>query len=139
METPGYLMIKEAAVRYSVSRSKLHRLVKQGRLRTAKDPRDERVTLLRTDDIESVLRFPREEGRDMEYDTSASNTQETAGRLTSELIARMEALRERISGGRKLRGDSADIIREEREKRSRQVYEAAFGEGTYDETGDGQA
>ena len=45
----------------------LHRLVRQGRLRTAKDPRDERVTLLNTEDIESELGFSGEEGDDMAY------------------------------------------------------------------------
>ena len=34
---PGYLMIKEAAARYDVSRAKLHRLIGLGRLHTVKD------------------------------------------------------------------------------------------------------
>ncbi len=128
MRRPGYMMIKEAAVRYGVSRTKLHRLVTQGRLRTAKDPRDERVTLLSTEDVESVLGFSDGEGNDMAY---TDNT-ETAGRLTPELLARITALREQVAARGKLPQDSADIIREEREKRSRQVYDAVFGEGRYD-------
>jgi hypothetical protein len=102
--------------------------VTQGRLRTAKDPRDERVTLLSTEDVESVLGFSDGEGNDMAY---TDNT-ETAGRLTPELLARITALREQVAARGKLPQDSADIIREEREKRSRQVYDAVFGEGRYD-------
>jgi hypothetical protein len=122
------MMIKEAAVRYGVSRTKLHRLATQGRLRTAKDPRDERVTLLSTEDIESALRFTGEEGNDMAY----VDTPEDAGSLTPELLARISALRERIAARGKMPQDSAEIIREERERRSRQVYGAVFGEGRYD-------
>jgi hypothetical protein len=128
------MMIKEAAVRYGVSRTKLHRLVTQGRLRTAKDPRDERVTLLSTEDVESALRFSGEEGNDMAY----IDTTENGGRLTPELLARMAALRGRIAARGKFSQDSAEIIREEREKRSRQVYDAVFGEGRYDADGLGQ-
>ena len=134
MRRPGYMIIKEAAVRYGVSRTKLHRLVKQGRLRTSKDPRDERVTLLSTEDVESALGFSGEEGNDMAYIDSTEN----AGRLTPELLARMEALRERITARGEFSQDSVEIIREEREKRSRQVYDAVFGEGRYDADGLGQ-
>ena len=129
METkrPGYLMIKEAAARYSVSRAKLHRLIGLGRLRTVKDPRDERVKLLRTEELDEVFRFGREEASPMEYRTVATREELVPGRLTAELRAKMDELRWRISKGRKLPTDSVDIIREEREKRTRQVYRAAFG------------
>ena len=123
---PGYLMIKEAAARYDVSRAKLHRLIGLGRLHTVKDPRDERVTLLRTEELEQVFSFGPEEASPMEHRTAAHEERVT-GRLTAELIAKMDDLRWRISKGRKSSSDSVDIIREEREKRSRQVYRAAFG------------
>ena len=118
-------MIKEAAVHYQVSRAKLHRLVRQGQLTTTKDPRDERVTLLRTSELEGLFRFPGEEGEEMGY--KAETPVETAppGIITAEWCARIDAIRERIGP---VSGNSADMIREEREKRSRQVYLAAFGE-----------
>ena len=134
MSRPGYLIIKEAAVRYGVSRTKLHRLVRQGRLRTAKDPRDERVTLLNTDDIESELGFSGEEGDDMAYTYTTGG----AGRLTPDVMADMEALREEVAARGSPPLDSVEIIREERERRSRQVYDAVFGEGQYDADGPAQ-
>jgi hypothetical protein len=42
------------------------------------------------------------------------------------LLAEINAFRVRVSRGRKL-SDSTEIIREGREQRSRQVFEAAFG------------
>ena len=127
MKRPGYMMIKEAAARYSVSRAKLHRMIQLGRLQTSKDPRDERVTLLRAEDLEALFRFPREEAGEMTYQTGAAGAKEPEGGLTPELMARMDALRTRAFRGQKLARDSADIIREEREKRSRQIDEAVFG------------
>jgi hypothetical protein len=50
-----------------------------------------------------------------------------AGRLTAELRANVDALRGRVSAdvsAEKNLGDSAEIIREEREKRSRQLDDA---------------
>lgn len=47
--------------------------------------------------------------------------------MTAELRARVDGFRWRISGGEALAGDSAAIIREEREKRSRQIDEALAG------------
>jgi hypothetical protein len=134
------MYIREAAVRYGVSRAKLHRLVQLGRLATKRDPRDERVTLLRTEQLETLFRFPSKEAEDMRYRTGAEteNVAEAYGRLTPELRTRIDVLRERISGGRRLPGDSADIIREEREKRSQQVFEAAFGFEAYEEEADSE-
>ena len=60
---PGFLTIKEAAVRYQVSRAKLHRLVRAGRVHSEKDPRDERATLLRTEEPGGVFRVPPGRGR----------------------------------------------------------------------------
>ena len=122
------MYIKEAAVRYSVSRGKLHRLIQQGRLETHKDPTDERITLLRTGDLDEMFRFPGEEGGQMMYETDARKS--PPGYLTPELCARMDAVRTRISkrlGGRVL-PDSADLIRREREKRTRQIDRAVSGD-----------
>ena len=136
MKRPGYMMIKEAAARYEVSRAKLHRLVRLGRLRTSKDRRDERITLLRTDDLEELFRFPLGEDEDMEYGTEDTNSTRGAGRLTAEACASMDALRMRIAGGRKLAKDSVDIIREERERRSQQLYRADSSGAKVTETKD---
>ena len=100
MKRPGYMMIREAAVRYEVSRAKLHRLVKTGRLQATKDPRDERVTLLRIEDLEAMFRFPEAEASEMEYSVDRVPNH-TPGRLTPELMAQMDALRWRIYKGRK--------------------------------------
>ena len=125
MDRPGYMMIKEAAAQYRVSRAKIHRLIQVGRLPTTKDPRDERVTLLKTEDLEALFRFPEEEVEEM--GSEAARTEEIAGgRLTAELAARMDAVRKSVARGRKF-SDSVEIIREEREKRARQVDEAVLG------------
>ena len=130
----GYLSVKEAAVHYEVSRAKLHRLIQFGRLQTEKDPRDERVTLLRAEELEALFRFPSEEDvEEMSYDTRTTNDGEVAGRLTAELRAKVDALRKRAAGGRTLAGESAAIIREERERRGRQLYDTAFAADTSDE------
>ena len=128
MKRPGYMMVKEAAVRYGVSRAKLHRLVRLGRLQTAKDPRDERATLLRTEDLEALFRFPAKGDEDMSYHTRTTNVMKTSGRLTGEWRERLDALRVRISAGRRFAPDSAEIIRQERERRTRQINRAVFGD-----------
>ena len=116
------MMIKEAATAYRVSRAKLHRLVKQGRLEATVDPRDERVKLLRKEELDSLFLTDIEGGNEVRY-----YTEEPVGRITAEMAARMDAIRERIAArGIKVR-DSAEIIREEREKRSRHLYEVALG------------
>ena len=86
------MTIKEAAATYQVSRAKLHRLIRLGRLPTEKDPRDERATLLSAVDLETLFRFPGEEA--MNVDNG-----DRAGLLTSELRARIDALRVRLSAG----------------------------------------
>ena len=105
---------------------KLHRLVSLGCLHSSKDPRDERVTLLRLEELESLFMFPVEKGPDMDYEAQKTETGQTPGRLTAELLAEINVFRVRVSRGRKL-SDSTEIIREGREQRSRQVFEAAFG------------
>ncbi len=117
-------MIKEAAAQYRVSRAKLHRLIQAGRLRATTDPRDERVTLLRTDELERLFSLPLEEEEpEMGYQTDAEDYR--AGNLTAELCAQMDTLRARVFEGQKLKGDSTEIIREERQRRARQLLGAA--------------
>ena len=58
-----YLSIKEAAVAYKVSRTKIHRLVKSGAVRSSSDPRDDRITLVSVDDLDN--RFHGETVMDM--------------------------------------------------------------------------
>ena len=120
------MMIKEVAAKYSVSRAKLHRLVRLGRLQAAKDPRDERVTLLREDEVDALFRFPREETADM---VNGDEIGEDYGRVTAELAARMDAARTRVATGGGLRGDSVEMIREERDKRARGIERGVGGSG----------
>lgn len=142
MGRPGYMNVKEAAQHYGVSRAKLHRLIRQGRLRTARDPRDERVTLLRAEDLEVLFTF-HQEGVSSGIGQSEEGpaTQPPArrpGQITQELMDRLDALRKRIAaemGGIQDR-DSVEIIREERELRSKQLYEAAFGKPEQEGSGD---
>ena len=112
----GYMMIKEAAVKYGVSRAKLHRLVKTGRLQTVKDPLDERASLLREEDLEALFRFPGEEGPET---APRDETGATNGIVTAEMAARMDAARARTAEGRGSRADSVQMVREERERRAR--------------------
>jgi hypothetical protein len=121
---PGFLTVKEAAVRYQVSRAKLHRLVQGGRVHSEKDPRDERATLLRTEDLEGFFGFPREGAGAMLYDTVADGRDIVAGRLTAEACARMDAVRTRIAAKHAVRGNIVETIRAEREKRTAQITEA---------------
>jgi len=107
-----YLRINEAAARYHVSRVKLWRLIQSGRLTATKDPRDERAKLVREEDVARIL-TPADEG--------------PVGRLTPERVARMDEFVARVFGGKTIAGDSTELVREEREKRSRQVMEAIRG------------
>ena len=120
------MTIKEAAVQYQVSRAKLHRLIRSGRVQTVKDPRDERATLLKTAELQSLFRFPLEATMDTENDTSTSyamrSDDHSAGRLTTEWRARIDALRMRVSAGGSRAEDSVDIIREGRERRTTELY-----------------
>ena len=128
MKRPGYMMIKEAAVQYNVSRAKLHRLVQLGRLRATKDPLDERVTLLRSEDVEALFKFPQQEGYDVVYRTRSDENGESDGKMTAELAARMDAVRIRVAKGGRMGGDSVDIIREERDRRAREIDGAGVGD-----------
>ena len=104
-----YLSIKEAAVAYRVSRTKIHRLVKKGAVRSTGDPRDDRITLVSVEDLDS--RFHGETVMDME------NAAAIEGIATVDRLSRMNAIR---AGGAKAGGgsDSAEILREARAARS---------------------
>ena len=123
MKRPGYMNVKEAARRFDVSRAKLHRLISLGQLQTRNDPRDERVTLLRIEDLEALFRFPIER----ENQTSIADASESSGHLTADSCARMDALRIHAFAGQPLPDDSTNIIRKEREKRCLQIEQAVVG------------
>ena len=111
--------IKEAATRYEVSRAKLHRMIRTGRLEAVDDPRDERATLLRADDLEALFRFP------VEADLTSEHSARATGVVTAEARARVDAIRVRIAARGRLADDSVEIIREGRERRNAEVYRAA--------------
>lgn len=113
-----YLSIKEAAVAYKVSRTKIHRLVKSGAVRSAGDPRDDRKTLVNVDDLDS--RFHGETVMDM---NSAATL---VGVATADKLNRMNAIR---AGGAAAGAgsDSTEILRAERESRSRELDRRSAG------------
>lgn len=104
-----YLSIKEAAVAYRVSRTKIHRLVKSGAVRSTGDPRDDRITLVSVDDLDS--RFHGETVMDI---NSAATL---VGVATVDKLSRMNAIR---AGGATagVGSDSTEILREARAGRS---------------------
>ena len=120
-----YLSIKEASVAYRVSRTKIHRLVKSGAVRSAGDPRDDRITLVSVDDLDS--RFLGETVMDI------NNAATIAGIATADRLNRMNAIR--ASGATAGVGsDSTDLLREARAARSgeldaRSVSTASSGDG----------
>ena len=56
MREEGYLTLIEAAEVAGVSRAKLWRMVKAGRLPAYEDPRDARVKLIKRAELEAALR-----------------------------------------------------------------------------------
>ena len=112
VDVSKYRSIKEAAVAYQVSRTKIHRLVKSGVVRATKDPRDERVTLVNLDDLDT--RFLGENAMEM---MSMANV---VGFATMEKLNTMTAIRER-SAVYGIRSDSTEILRQERDTRSREL------------------
>ncbi len=129
MERRGYLYIKEAAVQYDVSRSKLYRMIQAGKVRTATDPRDRRATLLHVEDLEEYFRFAPDEAENAMGYTADRYTIETEGTLTAIWRARIDKLRARAAMSGRLGGDSVDIIREAREARDDQLDSSISGEG----------
>lgn len=118
VDASKYGSIKEAAVAYQVSRTKIHRLVKSGVVRATKDPRDERVTLVNFDDLDT--RFLGENAMEM---MSMANI---VGIATVEKLNTMTAIRER-SAAYGLCGDSTEILRRERDTRSRELDGRSVG------------
>ena len=113
-----YLSIKEAAVAYRVSRTKIHRLVKSGVVRSSGDPRDDRITLVSVDDLDS--RFLGETVMDM---NSAATL---AGIATADKLNRMNAIRaDGASAG--VGSDTTEILRAERAGRSRELDARSMG------------
>ncbi|MDE2716691.1 MAG: helix-turn-helix domain-containing protein [Chloroflexota bacterium] len=113
-----YLSIKEAAVAYRVSRTKIHRLVKSGAVRSAGDPRDDRITLVNVDDLDS--RFHGETVMDM---NSAATL---AGVATVDKLSRMNAIRAgSVAAG--IGSDSTEILREARAGRSSELDARSTG------------
>lgn len=142
------MSVKEAAARYDVSRAKLHRLVQLGRLNTEKDPRDERVTLLRGDELESLFRFPSEDVQEepaeevsdavdasgtAELETETDDTAGHEGRLTAKLRAQADELRRRVAGRLNPASGSGVMIGEQRDRRGEHLRGVVFGKDTTDE------
>ena len=120
-----YLSIKEASVAYRVSRTKIHRLVKSGAVRSASDPRDDRIKLVSVDDLES--RFLGETVMDI------NNAATLAGIATADRLNRMNAIRASVATAG-VGSDSTDLLREARAARSgeldaRSVSTASSGDG----------
>ena len=62
VEGKEYLKMKEAAEYLGVSRVKIWRLIRDGRLKAYTDPRDERTTLVKKEDLEQFLGVRPREG-----------------------------------------------------------------------------
>jgi len=106
-----YLNIKEASAQYDVSRAKIHRMIKSGRLGAVKDPRDERSALLSVQELDDLFHHPVKEGNDMDYRTHTEDHER--GGATAARRARIDAVRRRIGAGRVFE-DSVAIVREQR-------------------------
>ncbi len=116
-----YLNIRDAALKYEVSRSKLHRLVHSGQLRVQTDPRDGRTSLLNTAELETFFSAP-EGAVSHKGDGSLEPVthQANIGYLSAEARARIDELRVRANGGRQLSVSSEDIIKEARGSRTQE-------------------
>lgn len=95
-----YLNIKEVSAHYEVSRAKLHRLIRSGRLRTEADPRDERATLLSARKLDALFKIRREDGMDTDIYAASegSGMSYGAGRLTASARARRRIAHARVKG-----------------------------------------
>ena len=113
-ENRKHLNIREASVRYNVSRAKLHNLISQGDLHTEPDPRDGRARLISSQELEEL--FGLIEGDNMYKSTY------TTGRLTSSARGRLDALRRRVAMTDKRATDSVEIVRDMRAERSGSTY-----------------
>ena len=107
-----YLSIKEASVAYRVSRTKIHRLVKSGAVRSASNPRDDRIKLVSVEDLDD--RFHGETIMDI------NNAATIAGVASTDRLNRMNTIR--ASGAAAGVGsDTTKILREARAGRSSEL------------------
>ena len=113
-ENKRHLNIREAAVRYNVSRAKLSSLISLGQLHTEPDPRDGRARLISSQELEELFGLT-------EGDTMYKSAN-TTGRLTASARGRLDVLRRRVAMTGKKATDSVDIIREMRAERSGSPY-----------------
>lgn len=113
-ESKQHLNIKEASVRYNVSRAKLNSLISLGHLHAEPDPRDGRARLISSQELEELFGLT-------EGDTMYKN-ENTTGRLTSSARGRLDALRRRVASTGKRSTDSVEMIREMRAERSGSPY-----------------
>ena len=113
-EDKKHLNIREASVRYNVSRAKLHNLISQGHLHTEPDPRDGRARLISSHELKELFGL-------IEGDTMNKSAY-TTGRLTSSARGRLDTLRRRVSMTDKRATDSVEIVREMRAERSSSPY-----------------
>lgn len=113
-ENKKHLNIREASVRYNVSRAKLSSLINLGHLHTEPDPRDGRARLISSQELEELFGLT-------EGDTMYKSAY-TTGRLTSSARARLDALRTRVAVTGKAATDSVEMIREIRAERADSPY-----------------
>lgn len=59
LATEQWIPLSEAARRVGVSQAKLSRMVAQGRIKTKKNPKDERQTLVDLNELQAIF-YPRE-------------------------------------------------------------------------------
>lgn len=52
----GFVTLGQAQSRLKVSRTTLHRILREGRLPTFEDPRNKRVKLVKVEDVEEMLK-----------------------------------------------------------------------------------
>jgi hypothetical protein len=103
-------------------------LISHGGIESFKDPRDARATLLKIDDLEEIFRFPAEGLESAEVGAANTGGDDRVvvsdGKITAELRARVDTLRERAAYTYGTSSDSVEIIRGEREKWSGRLFES---------------
>ena len=130
----GYMSVNEAAVFYGVSRAKLHRLIRFGRLTTEKDPRDHRVTLLISNELEAIFQFPANNILDTKkLPSDLADSENISGILTPTLRAEIDSLRKRLLDRVKQSVGNVIVGREAENARGLHLYETVFGEDSNDE------
>ena len=81
------------------------------------------ATLLSAEELETLFQIRREDDMDNNKYTASGDLGMNygAGRLTAESRTRVDELRMRVSGGRRVADDSVDILREARDERDAQL------------------